>query len=338
MTDLHWPPVPAEHAEPREWADYDRDIRHHWSWPLPEPASPPTPEEAAAALSHANGRIREAALDRDLPPSLDPLVLLRCVDSAAPVRESARRKLTAALGSASPDPDRLDRLLRHALHLRGRRHGGWALQEVTRAVTEADAWEPAYTSPDRVLRRFAFETAAADGRLPLERLARVAATDGDVIVQRVCAAPALRDPRPGVLDTLLTARATAVRADAVTALVRAGRGAEAASWLADRARIVRACAQWAVRQSGGDPAAHYRAAAPAPGVVAGLGECGTARDHTLLWPLLDHPRPAVRAEAVTALAVLGAAADPRVRRMLDDSSPRVRRSAAAALGAGPSGR
>jgi HEAT repeat protein len=124
----------------------------------------------------------------------------------------------------------------------------------------------------------------------------------------------------------------------VTALRRLGRPEQALGFLADRSALVRACARYVVRQYGTDPLPWYRdrcadpgGRVPAPGAVIGLAECGTRADAALLWPLLDHPAPGVRAKAVAGLRTLDLTDVARMRRMLDDPAPGVVREATLAL-------
>ncbi len=116
-----------------------------------------------------------------------------------------------------------------------------------------------------------------------------------------------------VLEPLLAARSPRARAAGVTALRRAGRPGRAVEFLADRSAVVRACARYVVRRHGTDPLPWYRerCAGPAvePGAVTGLAECGERADAELLWPLLAHPVPGVRARAVAGLRTLDVA-DP----------------------------
>lgn len=141
-----------------------------------------------------------------------------------------------------------------------------------------------------------------------------------------------------VLLPLLAARNPRVRSAGVTALRRAGRAEQAVGFLADRAEIVRACARYVVRQHGGDPLSWYRARCaepgdPAlpPGAAAGLAECGERSDAEVLWPLVRHPVPGVRARAVAGLRVLDAADARRLSPMLDDPAPGVVREVTAAV-------
>ncbi|MEU3844214.1 hypothetical protein AB0E88_29845 [Streptomyces sp. NPDC028635] len=127
--------------------------------------------------------------------------------------------------------------------------------------------------------------------------------------------PGRRGGRPRtaeeVLGPLLTARNPHARATGVTALRRAGRPERAEDFLADRSALVRACARYVVRQHGTDPLPWYRqrcaasdGSAVPPGAVVGLAECGERTDAGLLWPLVHHADPRVRARAVAGLRIL----------------------------------
>ncbi|MFF1326687.1 hypothetical protein ACFVZZ_45785 [Streptomyces chartreusis] len=70
---------------------------------------------------------------------------------------------------------------------------------------------------------------------------------------------------------------------------------------------------------------------PAPGAVIGLAECGERADAVLLWPLLSHPVPAVRARAVAGLRLLDVVDAGRLRPLLADPAPGVVREAGLAL-------
>ncbi|MGW4758069.1 HEAT repeat domain-containing protein [Streptomyces chartreusis] len=70
---------------------------------------------------------------------------------------------------------------------------------------------------------------------------------------------------------------------------------------------------------------------PVPGAVIGLAECGERADAVLLWPLLSHPVPAVRARAVAGLRLLDVVDAGRLRPLLDDPAPGVVREAGLAL-------
>ncbi|MFI8849836.1 hypothetical protein ACIGW3_06475 [Streptomyces sp. NPDC053499] len=325
MRNRPLPDLPGPRAPAREWVAYDLAVRG-------ERAS-----DLAVALCHGDGRVREAALCAGVPDELLPLVVLRCADWAGPVREAARRVLSGVR------PEALVRAAPVVLHAAARKRGDVALRLLEARLAEggAELREYVFGHPRYEVRRWAYGRAVEHGWLTSEQLAHRAVRDPDVVVQARCAEAALRTcPAPDgaeALDVLLGARSASVRAIAVTALRRLGQPLRAVDRLADRSSSVRACAQWAVRQGDGDPLAHYRRAAAeatgraGPSVVAGLGECGGPEEVALVLPYLSDARPGVRASAVGALRMLGAASPERVAPLLDDPSPRVVRRVCDAL-------
>lgn len=339
-------------ADPRAWIALDEAARvvlpYHLEGPpqweqaaqLPADLSLLDEPRLALALCHRDGWTRGAALGPAARyPGLLPLVVLRCADWVAPVRERARKVLREVL-----DPGAAVTLAPLILLLGRRGQGAFAtelLAEVFRGA-RGERLACLYAHPDRTVRRFAYRLAVAQRLLSPGELARVAAQDDDTVVQNLCADAALaamvdEDP-DDVLLPLLAARNPRVRSAGVTALRRAGRAEQAVGFLADRAEIVRACARYVVRQHGGDPLSWYRARCaepgdPAlpPGAAAGLAECGERSDAEVLWPLVRHPVPGVRARAVAGLRVLDAADARRLSPMLDDPAPGVVREVTAAV-------
>ncbi|MEW5538451.1 hypothetical protein [Streptomyces cyaneofuscatus] len=353
-------------APARAWVDFDAGVRalDDRPWLLPrapeEPVRPartlldrlrgtapsrtahrPPPPPPAIALCHADGRVREAALEEArTAPELRPLLVVRCSDWADPVRERSRVLLAELPGSA------LLPLAELILLLSRRTRGGFARSLLERALREGPAADVValMAHQDRATYRLAYRIAVERGLLTPAELATTAATCGDVTLQELCAEAAVAaltatDGEAGqaaVLGRLLTARAARVRSAGVTALRRAGRHGEAEPFLADRSAVVRACARYVLRQGGIDPLPLYRAlcAEPAahPGAAAGLGECGErATDTGTLWALVEHPLPAVRVCAITGLRALEAVVRERLTSSLDDPSPAVVRAATRAL-------
>ncbi|WP_141204597.1 hypothetical protein [Streptomyces griseorubiginosus] len=293
----------------------------------------------ALALCHSDGRVRKQALTPAAGrPELLPLVVLRCADWAEPVREAARRLLAELL-----DAEDAVRLLPLILRIGRRGRGGFVTDLATGLLRAAapGALAPLCTDADQAVRRYAYRLAVEEGHLSPAELARAAARDTDLVVQRLCADATLAAVAEGgadddVLDTLLAARGAHARAAGVTALRRAGRSERAVAFLGDRAGVVRACARYVVRQGGGDPLAWYRercgaAGDLAPGVVSGLAECGERADADLLRALTSHPVAAVRTRAVAGLRALDVTDVERMRALLDDPAPGVVREAALAL-------
>ncbi|MBC7273380.1 MAG: hypothetical protein H5T76_32590 [Streptomyces sp.] len=331
-------------GDPLAWTTVDLTVRHLWQPPpLPTLAEVATVGDGrlALALCHPDGRVREAALSRAADrPALLPLVVVRCADWVAPVRERAREVLRASLDAdtavaLAPLILRVGRRERgaHAVELLG----GWlrGLPRERRASL--------FTSADRSVRRYAYRLAVEEGLFSPAELARTAALDGDIVVQNLCTEAALAAVRESgayddVLPSLLGAPGPQVRAAGVTALRAAGRPETAVPFLVDRSAIVRACARYVVRQYGGDPVARYRAwcADPAgpttsPGAAVGLAECGERADAVLLWPLLGHPEGRVRAGAVAGLRMLDVVDVERLLPLLDDPAPGVVREVTRAL-------
>ncbi|MFG2601083.1 hypothetical protein [Streptomyces sp. NPDC048462] len=316
-----------------------RRLRWDWDAPLPSvrPRERPLSEsELALALCHPDGRVREAALGRVAGAgALLPLVIVRCADWAEPVRERARELLSREPATALVPWAGL------VLLLSRRAQGKFALDLLGRALREGPAAqvEALLGSDDRATRRFAHRVAVAGRLLTPGRLARIAAGSDDATLQDLCADEAIasmgEEDHDLVVSLLLAARAPRVRAAGVTALRRTGRHGEARGFLADRSGVVRACARYVLRQGGVDPLPLYRSmcAAPAdhPGACAGLGECGVSGDAETLWPLLDHPLPAVRLHTVAGLRALDVVTRERLAPLLDDTSSAVARAATRAL-------
>ncbi|MGW0421055.1 hypothetical protein [Streptomyces sp. NPDC003015] len=325
-------------ADPAAWIALDAAVRQTAWRPG---ADPLTEAQLALALCHRDGRIRAAALQQaSAYPGLLPLVVVRCSDWAQPVREDARRVLAKVL-----DPGSAVRLMPLILRIGRRSRGDFVIDLATGLLRAAPrgTLAPLYTDDDRITRRYAYRLAVAQGFLSPVELARAAARDDDTVVQSLCAEAALAavvegDADDDVLEPLLAARNPRARSAGVTALRRAGRGERAVGFLGDRAGVVRACARYVVRQSGGDPVEWYRrrcadAGDPAlsAGVVSGLAECGNRSDAETLWALTGHPDPVVRARAVAGLRLLDVLDVRRLQALLDDPAPGVVREATLAL-------
>ncbi|MFI1796277.1 hypothetical protein ACH427_02800 [Streptomyces sp. NPDC020379] len=295
------------------------------------------------ALCHPDGRVRQAALAAaGSVPALLPLVVVRCADWVAPVREGARALLRAALDAAAPRA--VADVTAVALRVAGRQHGAYARDLLTEFLRSAgrELTDALTTGPDRATRRLGYRIAVGQGRFSAAGLAGIAATYEDVVVQDLCADAALaRAAEDGryaeIVGPLLASRHPRVRAAGVTALNRTGDVEEATAFLTDRSGTVRACARWVLRQHGVDPLPRYRAicagpyAAVSSGAVTGLGESGAKADAGLLRRLLAHPTGAIRARAVAGLRVLGAVEPERLSPLLMDPSAAVVREASVAL-------
>lgn len=332
-------------ADPAVWIALDDAVRHggrssaDGNWPPTWQA--PTDAQLALALCHRDGRIRERALGKVAGrPELLPLVVIRCADWAGPVRDRARTRWTEAATVETAVG-----LAPLALRIGVRHRGDFAVGLIEKVLRSADreALLPLLTHAGRTVRRFAHRLAVEEGFLSPAELARAAARDEDTVVQGLCAEAALAalaegDADDDVLEPLLAARNPRARSAGVTALRRAGRGERAVGFLGDRAAVVRACARYVVRQSGGEPVEWYRRrcaeagdAALSAGVVSGLAECGDRSDAEVLWALTAYPDPVVRARAVGGLRALDVLDVRRLRALLDDPAPGVVREATLAL-------
>ncbi|MFB7374595.1 hypothetical protein ACFC0D_32680 [Streptomyces sp. NPDC056222] len=331
------------------WATAGPVRRVTWEWDAPLPSvnlsrnrSHPEPAESevALALCHPDGRIRQAALRRaEGLPALLPLIAIRCADWAEPVRTEARSLLRTALPGVGPDG--IGVLAAVVLRISGRQRGDVALDLVETALRAGPApvLDALLVSEERAVRRLGHRLAVERKLFSPVRLAVIAATDGDVVVQDLCASGALAavDVTTGddVLQPLLRSPFPRVRSAGVTALRRAERHAEAEPFLTDRSALVRACARYVLRQAGTEAAPLYRALCAGtdvpPGAPLGLAECGSRDDADLLWPLTLHARDGVRARAVAGLRLLETVDVARLKALLDDPAPGVVREAASAL-------
>ncbi|MEU9865065.1 hypothetical protein AB0D99_29755 [Streptomyces sp. NPDC047971] len=331
------------------WASDHPVRRVSWRWDAPLPSVPlsrrrshpePTETELALALCHPDGRIRQAALRRaEGVPALLPLVVIRCADWVEPVRTEARSMLRAALPGVGPEA--IGVLASVVLRISGRQRGAAALDLLESALREAPApvLDAVLVSEERSVRRLAHRLAVERGLFSPARLALIAASDEDVVIQDLAASGALAavdvTTDDDVLRQLLRSRYPRVRSAGVTALRRAERYGEAEPFLTDRSPLVRACARYVLRQAGVDPVPLYRALCVGTDVPAGapvgLAECGARDDRDLLWPLTRHPHDGVRARAVAGLRLLETADVARLTVLLDDPAPGVVRETATAL-------
>ncbi|NEC04712.1 hypothetical protein G3I26_05515, partial [Streptomyces sp. SID7909] len=135
-----------------DWVALDLAVRYppwyaadRWVPSLPDRDAAPTEPGTALALCHRDGRIRGAALDRvSRYPDLLPLLVVRCTDWAAPVRERARALLAEA------PPAGLVAQAELILLLDRRERGGFAAEQLGRALREgpAEAVHPLLESAD----------------------------------------------------------------------------------------------------------------------------------------------------------------------------------------------
>ncbi|SEF35909.1 HEAT repeat-containing protein [Amycolatopsis pretoriensis] len=291
----------------RRWADFDVELRRTY-WPA---GTRCTPREAlVVAACSGDGYLREAAVHRlavSSDPEALPLLLIRCVDWVAPVRAAARRAAVSKLDDSS-----LRAMLPLLGVLRRRQVDDWMIALLRENLP--GLLDVALALEDRETRRWAHREAL--GLLSRERLLDIATRDEDFVV-RAIAGTALLD-RGECVDEALAAGAPKVR---MRALTMAG-GAE--EYLADPTSAVRSMAQALVLKAGGDPAAHYRTLPDSFGVLAGLGETGTAGDAERLERALSHDHPRIRRAAVRGLRRI-APESTAVLPLLTDPSPAVTR-------------
>lgn len=291
----------------RRWVDFDVSVRRAW---LPAGARRTARETLADAACSGDGYLREAAVGRlaiSRDPEAVPLLLIRCVDWVAPVREAARRAVVSKL-----DEPALRAMLPLIAVLRRRQVDDWMPALFREALPHL--LDTALALEDRESRRAAHRDAL--GLLSRERLLAIAVRDNDFVVRTLCG-NALLD-RGECVEELLAAGPPKVRMRALTLVGRAE------EYLADRTSAVRSMAQALVLKAGGDPAGHYRAMPVSPGVLAGLGETGTAADAALLEAHLGDERPLIRRTAVRGLRRI-APESTAVTPLLTDPSPAVTR-------------
>jgi HEAT repeat protein len=307
MPDLH----ELLAGDVRQWAEFDIDVRRTW-W---SGGSPRTPREALAVEACApDGHLRQAAVSRlsvGLDPEALPLLLIRCVDWVPQVRAAARKAVLSKL-----DESALRAMLPLIGVLRRRQVDDWMTKLLRDTLPRL--LDTALASGDRESRRWTHEEATRAGLLPPARLLEIALRDNDFRIRSRCG-DALLD-RGEAVEELLAAGTPKIRMRALTLLDLD----TAVAHLADRASAVRSMAQALLLKAGDDPAAHYRALPATAGVVAGLGETGTAADAERLERHLTDERPRFRAPAVRGLRRV-APESTAVRPLLTDPSPAVTR-------------
>jgi hypothetical protein len=302
----------------RRWVDFERAVRRaSWYGREGRLSRRPSRQELAEAACDGNGHLREAAVARlatSTDPEAVPLLLLRCVDWVEPVRNLARSLVLPKL-----DEPAFRALLPLIGVLRRRQVDDWMTTLFRQALTPR-LLDAALAVADRETRRWVHGEAI--GLLSRERLLDISLRDQDFVVRALCGTVLL--DRGECVEELLAAGAPKVR---MRALTMAG---HAEAYLADPASAVRSMAQALVRKAGGDPAAHYRALPVSFGVLAGLGETGTAEDAGRLERHLADERPRIRRAAVRGLRRI-APESTAVRPLLTDPSPAVTRQVVAFL-------
>ncbi|MBO3744994.1 hypothetical protein J5X84_02865 [Streptosporangiaceae bacterium NEAU-GS5] len=331
-------------ASPRVWLMLDAATRRAW-WEAPRwsaaavqrlSSGESSPLGLAVAAFHPDGHVREAAVGylAELHDTLAmPALTLRAADWVPQVRDRARSALEHRL--AEPSAAELVAAAAVAFTLRERREGRWLADRIEGVFRDGpvELLTTALAVSDWRTRRIAHLAALAAGRLDLARMLHAVRHDADLLIRIRCAEAAVRTAAAaGSVDRvrpLLSSGTAMVRAEAIDALARGGDIAPAIASLVDGNPIVRAVAQAALRRAGSDPVERYRRlvmhSLPAPAVIAGLGETGTAEDAEVIRASLDHAQARGRAEAVRALRRLGAAGPDTLFAMLTDPSGAVTR-------------
>ena len=302
------------------------------------------PVVVAVASLAADGRVREravAAMGALRVPELVPFIVLRTADWAAPVRERASAALALRLYQRPADVVLAGPI---AARLARRSRAGFALAQVGAALPRVadEMLIRLLADAPPAMRRLA---AAQAPRLPLPVLVDLALAEPDPGTRDLVAESAAREAlwrgRHEALHRLAAARSADVRAIGLAGLLRAGLADQAAGYLADPSPLVRATARFAARRAGIDVLDRYHRLARAepvqPGALLGLAEAtvntntgnGVARE--LIEPRLADGTPVVRAAAVTALRILGAADPAALGSLLADPAPVVVRAAAAVV-------
>lgn len=301
------------------------------------------------ATFSGNGYVRQAALqmlaDRPDPEAM-PYFLLRLADWVAPVRVLAgdlvaRRLTREYVRTLLKHRSLIDWLARvRRIDLTEVRKNILALLRSDEAREEVIA---ALEEPSYRVRLFCFELAEDQMGSRPELLIR-AARDQAAEIRAWAAShlPGAQDSvSPPILTDLLKDRSARVRAAVLQAVpdeLWEHLQERVAALLFDRSASVRREARRLLachREI--NVAELYRAEAErrvemSPGVIAGLGEVGSAGDARLIEPMINEKRPSMRATALAALArVKPDAVRPQAIELLADPSGRVRRTAITVL-------
>jgi hypothetical protein len=146
-------------------------------------ASTGGPIAVALASTHGNGRVRERAVAQMLeqPTSeLMPFLVLRTSDWVRQVRDRARAGLAVLLHD-NPAAY-LPTAVGMALLAQSRQRGSFARTQVLAGALETppNMIKVLVTSPDRAVRRFAFDTGMAAHWFRIDDLTVIAETDADI--------------------------------------------------------------------------------------------------------------------------------------------------------------
>ncbi|GAA4061404.1 hypothetical protein [Actinomadura miaoliensis] len=253
-------------AEPRTWLRLDTALRAWHAYTGAARAKPPVDANALDVLIAAcsnDGRVRQAALATTAMRTdtrLWPILVIRTADWAAPVRNDARTVLRDALAATygSPYNVALLKAIDVALRIREQHRADAAMALVTEAVRNSPPEVLAAARESRSLpaRRWAYRL-WLDGTVPLDTLVDAALRETEIVCRMLCAEAAaeraLAEGNAQPLERMLTSRNERVRAETLTALVKLGRADRGRDFLTSRSALMRATAQWAVRQTGRRP-------------------------------------------------------------------------------------
>jgi hypothetical protein len=270
---------------------------------------------AAVSSWHVDGRIRQRATrllgDRGGPLRAAALAV-RTLDFVPQVRDQALRGLLPHLAADVAEP-----VLGVLLAGRQRQHAEIALAMVLGALQErmslADLVVPLLTSPQLVVRRWAYQTGHEYRLLSPEQLRSAVRSERDQLVRARCARWLAETGDPVALPDLLATRFVQARLDALTLISDDDLDQNTLlPLLADRAPRVRETARWRAGRRGVDVADWYRQqlsfAGGTPSFAAacleGLASVGVAGDVQIAEAALNAGSPAVRTAAVTAVAAL----------------------------------
>nr|WP_062331292.1 hypothetical protein [Herbidospora sakaeratensis] len=294
------------------WIDLDASIRSgHYLQAPRDVTLMRRPGHVLLMACSSRGEFRERAIPQlARHPVLWPLLVVRALDWAGPVRDYARHILV----NVATRPEAARRVIPTAVRLRGRR-GGADLLDLLRPVIPLDG----HADFDGPTMRLVVEELIRRGDDEAVRGLHERMTAPGALLRAAAYLIERSDPEPFLGSPFAPIR--------VRALVLAPH--QGGEFLNDRSKIVRLTAQGLVRRAGGDPAPWYRARLGSAVSILGLGESGGPADAELVVPFLGDARARVRAAAVAALRVWGRHDD--VAPLVRDPSARVVRQVVKSL-------
>ena len=305
----------------------------------------PNPRVAAKFLCmESSGHWREAGLSilsEELRGDEIPLLLLRSVDWAKPVRELAATQLrrrvvprfSRQLLDRWPLVLRLDPELRERCSIRalGKATESPLQAQIHRlllAGLEGGVLSDAFDHPDLLVRRAAALLAleaAGSPQLPWVMGAIYDSNDTALHCLALQSLSRLEDPlhRRTFLEQASHGSSVQLRRQTLYAWLEMDpEGVPLARFSMDPSRSLREAARYYCKQRGIQPIALVRDAMkggsslnakPLRALLQALGECGEPPDQDWLRPFLEHPAPSVRRAAAEALAGMDARLEPNAR-------------------------